>query len=99
MIKFIIKIMVAVAGQIDSKGVEGFYHILPVELVGDEGGGEGIAREEGKRMFVFLFLSLEERLEIGGASFGLLGVGLDVVDIVEVEYCQDLLLLGLLHGG
>lgn len=48
-------------------------------------------------MFVFLFLSLQERLEISGTSFGLLGVWLDVVDIVEVEYCKDLLLLGLLH--
>ena len=43
-------------------------------------------------MLVLLFLALKEGLEVGRAALGLLRLGLQVVDVVEVEDGEELVL-------
>jgi hypothetical protein len=40
-------------------------------------------------MFVLVFFAVEEGVKVGGSSFWLLVVRLDVVDVVEVENSQQ----------
>ena len=82
-----VEFVVAVAGHVDVESVHGVDHLPAVLDVGEGGRREAVARKEGECMRILLAQCLNLSLEVADAPRAVLG--LDIVDIVEVEDGED----------
>ncbi len=88
MLLFVIKFMVSVTGDIDAKMIERFYHLEALFVSGENGWRKGVPREKQETVLTVLLSKFgEPGFEIGDSTFVLFG--LNIVDIVEVQECND----------
>ncbi len=77
--------MISEASQIDSKRIEGLDHVLALKLSGKQGWWKSISTEQSECIWVGISVPVEKGLEASHTSFGLLFLGLNVINVIEVK--------------